>query len=186
MKKSIFVVLLVLALLPSCRNSQPKEKTQHDAEVEFNASLTEDSRSQVLSLADSFMQLLKDNQIDQALGMIYVLSENVLYLPGDNYLKQLRQRFNSFPVCEYTLVSSSFSTPGNNDISYRYEFRPRVDQDTPGPTMKLMFNPVFVEGNWYLTFKDGTQSSKDLAPTEQINDLAPAPEEIRINRRPID
>jgi hypothetical protein len=50
--------------------------------------------------------------------------------------------------------------------------------------MKLMFNPVFIDGQWYLTFKDGSQSSKDLLPENQVHEMAPAPKDIRLNKKP--
>ena len=48
--------------------------------------------------------------------------------------------------------------------------------------MKLMFNPVYIDGSWYLTFKDGSQSSRDLPLDKQIHELAPAPNAPRLNK----
>lgn len=50
--------------------------------------------------------------------------------------------------------------------------------------MKLMFNPVFIDGTWYLTFKDGNQSSRDMREENQIHELAPAPTAPRLNLKP--
>ena len=49
--------------------------------------------------------------------------------------------------------------------------------------MKLMLNPVYVDGQWYLTFKEVGQSSKALPKEKQIHDLAPAPNAPRLNKR---
>jgi hypothetical protein len=42
---------------------------------------------------------------------------------------------------------------------------------------------VYVDGQWYLTFKDGSQSSLDLPVDKQVHELAPAPDAPRLNKR---
>ena len=184
MKRIIFI-LSVLLVVVSCgsRNSGSRQKTQKDAEAEFLSSLTQTDQDLVLEMAEDCMTKLQAGQVEEAVDMIYVLHDNVVYKKSAEYSEQLVQRFtNAFPVKSYERLYYSFSTEGNNDISYSYVFG-----QTPSgtdATMKLMFNPVYVDGNWYLTFKDGSQSSRDLPLDKQVHELAPAPEAIRLNTRP--
>lgn len=181
MKKIIFI-LAAIAVLASC-NRGPKysglhgEKTQLDAEKEFVSSISNADSLAVVSLSEKFMSLLKDGSIAEAVDMIYVLHDNVLYQKNDSFTNELIQRFTMFPVVSYSLNYFSFSTAGNNDISYTYSFT----GDEASSKMKLMFNPVKIDDVWYLTMKDGSQSSRDLPKDKQINDMAPAPAEVRIN-----
>jgi hypothetical protein len=46
-----------------------------------------------------------------------------------------------------------------------------------------MLNPVYVNGKWFLTFKDLGQSSKALPADKQIHELAPAPTAPRLNKK---
>ena len=184
--KRIFILLAAVAVLASCGpkySGSRGEKTQKDAEAEFVSSLTQSDQDAVLALADECMGKLKDGRVDEALDMIYVLYNDVLYKKSATYTEELKRRFQSFPVRSFERVYYSFSTEGNNDISYSYVFIPPTDTD-PAETMKLMFNPVFIDGTWYLTFKDGNQSSRDMREENQIHELAPAHTAPRLNLKP--
>ena len=184
--KRFSILLLSLLVLVSCGprySGLNGVKTQKDAEAEFTASLTDKAKSDVEELADRCMELLKDGSVDEAVDMIYVLYNDVVYKKSDSYTLQLQRRFRTFPVLSYERLYTSFSTEGNNDISYQYVFK-EASEGSPASTMKLMFNPVYVDGEWYLTFKEMGQSSKDLPVDKQINDQAPAPNTPRLNKRP--
>ena len=183
--KKIFILLAAVAVLVSCG---PKysglhgEKTQKDAEAEFTSSLTKSEKKAVLDLADECMRKLQSGRVDEAVDMIYVLYNDVVYKKSASYTADLVARFKAFPVRSYERLYYSFSTEGNNDISYSYIFAPSK-KGVGGETMKLMFNPVYVDGLWYLTLKEQGQSSKDLAPDKQIHELAPAPNAPRLNKK---
>ena len=181
MKRLIFI-LSILALVASCRsNNGSHQKTQKDAEAEFISSLTQSDQDAVLALADDCMTKLRDGQVREAVDMIYILHDDVVYQKNAEYTEELVNRFeNIFPVRSFERRYYSFSTQGNNDISYTYSFG---DTDDGSHTMRLMFNPVFVDGQWYLTLKDGSQSSKDLPVDKQVHELAPAPQSIRLNKQ---
>ena len=180
----LFILLAFLSVLASCGpkySGSRGEKTQKDAEVEFLASLSQSDQDAVLALADECMDKLQAGQVDEAVGMINVLYNNVVYKKSASYTQDLVQQFQRFPVLSYERLYYSFSTEGNNDISYSYVFAP-ASGGKPAQTMKLMFNPVYIDGSWYLTFKDGSQSSRDLPVDKQIHELAPAPVAPRLNK----
>lgn len=186
--KKLFILLVAFAVLASCGpksnySGSNGEKTQKDAEAEFVTSLTNDSQEAVLALADECMGMLQSGQVEEALDMIYVLYDDVVYKKSDSFTSDLAMRFRMFPVRSFERLYYSFSTEGNNDISYSYVFEPAKD-GKPAQTMKLMFNPVYVDGEWYLTFKDVGQSSRDLPVENQIHELSPAPSAPRLNKKP--
>ncbi len=180
--KKLLLILVSLSLLCSCHHYSGSrgEKTQIDAEKEFRAALTTADTTSVLALSEQFMQALHNGRVQEAVDMIYVLYQDVVYKKSAEYTAELIQRFSMFPVLSYKMLYYNFSTEGYNDISYSYSFEKPVD-GTGAPSIKLMLNPVYVDGVWYLTLKDGTQSSLDLPKEKQIHDLAPAPPKIRVN-----
>lgn len=184
--KRFFILLAAFSVLASCAprySGSNGEKTQKDAESEFLSSLTESDESAVLALADECMSKLQAGQVEEAVDMIYVLYDDVVYKKSASFTAELLQRFRFFPVRSFERLYYSFSTEGNNDISYSYVFAPATDGGV-AQTMKLMFNPVFVDGEWYLTLKDVGQSSRDLPADKQIHELAPAPGAPRLNKKP--
>lgn len=176
-----FVSLVALALFAFSCNNSPKVKTYQDAEKEFLASLTELDTFTVLAMGQEFMQdLMVGGNLDSALASLTLVEYNVLYKVGDNTIEELKARYSKHPVTDYACIRYSFSTPGNNDLVYRYTTNGELGT---GPGMKLVFNPVKVEGNWYLTLKDAYQSSLDVHEDDQVHPLSPAPDPIRLNRK---
>lgn len=180
MKKALIFILLSATLIAGCK--QNKIVTYQDAENAFLKSLTPQDTMEVMTAADDFMTFLQEGNVNEALSRLNVLyTDNVLYKPSDEYLNNLRSRFERMPVIKYHLDHFAFSTAGVNDICYRYSIS-EPDENGSAPTIKLVLNPVKVGKNWYLTLKDGSQASMDKLDDGQINPMAPAPEPIRLNK----
>lgn len=180
MKKTLFILAVTALLVSSCGprySGDNGEKTQKDAEAEFVSSLSPSDSLALMEKTEKCMSLFAEGNVAEAVDMIHVLYNSVVYKKSASYTAELINRFTSFPVLSYKLNYVSFSTQGNNDVSYTYLFGP-----DDAYSMKLMFNPVFVDGEWYLTFKDGSQSSRDLPLNKQIHEMAPAPADIRLNK----
>lgn len=180
MKKLLFILAVLSVLVSSCGpkySGSHGEKTQKDAEAEFLSTLTPSDSLALVEKTEKCMKLLSEGKLVEAVDMIHVLYQSVVYKKSASYTAELISRFSMFPVVSYKLNYVSFSTQGNNDVSYTYQFGPDESY-----SMKLMFNPVLVDGEWYLTFKDGSQSSRDLPLDKQIHELAPAPKDIRLNK----
>ncbi len=178
MKKFAFV-LLALAVLASCKNEQ-KFRTYEMAETEFRQSLTFKDTLAVLVLGQNFMDAMKAGTLDLELSNLCVVYNDTLYKVSDRSLLQLRQRFGSAAISDYALASYNFSTPGINDLSYRYTMDGKVGSS---PAFKITFNPVKVGDAWFLTLKDGDMSSIAKDPAAQVHPLSPAPNPIVLNTR---
>lgn len=185
--KKLVIVLFVASLLVSCNCGKKNQtlKTYQDAEQEFVSTLSVVDTLAVLSATDAVMESLKVGDVSTALSNVYVVYNDVLYQLADRTIAELTDRFTNFPVLDYSFEKLSFSTPAINDVSYRYTFGRPTDGSAPA-TMKLVFNPVKIGGTWYLTLKDGNQSSKDLAENRQLHPLAPAPDTVVLNQRVVE
>ena len=126
--------------------------------------LTAEDTAQMLNLSRSCMDTLKAGHIDEALQMLYVMRDGkAIPLPAEKE-QQLRKNFKYFPVIDYTLDYYTFSNVDNNDVKFRIEFFKHTGPDDKTPnTIGFMFNPVKIDGTWYLTVKEATQESH---PTE--------------------
>lgn len=120
--------------------------------------------------------------MEEAVDMITVLSNNVVYKPSDRYYLELVSRFRSMRISSYNIEKYYFTTEGNNDVCYLTK---SVTSDGEATMeIRITFNPIKVDGTWYLALKDGNQSSKLLPKDRQIHDMAPAPESVRLNTKP--
>ena len=178
MKYNFFCVFSLLLAFMAC-NSSPKVLTYADAERQFLSSITEDDTLQVISMGSAFMENLKSGQLDSALNVLCVVDNYILYKLGDESIENMRARFRALPVVDYCLARYSFSTQASNDLVYRYSFSGPL---SGAPGMKIVLNPVKIEGQWYLAIKDGYQYSDDLSPEDRHQPLDIAPYPVRLNK----
>lgn len=134
--------------------------------------LTAEDTAQILSLSRSCMDTLKAGNVDAALKMLYAMRDGkAVSLPAEKE-KQLRKNFKYFPVINYKLDYYSFSNIDNNDVKFQIEFFKHTDPSDNTPnTIGFMFNPVKIDGTWYLTVKEATQETtqEDTEGNTQAN-----------------
>ena len=180
MKKFFIILSASLLVLASCAPKGPR--TYGDAEREFQASLTQSDTLEVLMMGQEFMENLTAGNFDEAFESIAVVYKNVLYKASPEWLSELKDRYAGLQPSEYDVLSLNFSTPGINDLVYRYSVGgPLLDS---APAFKLVLNPVKVEDTWYLTLKDAYMASQDSDRWGKTLPNAPAPEPITLNRKP--
>ena len=170
-KKSftVIAVLLMVFAYVSCTSGHKQPKTAFDnkvaEELEFSKRLTSEDTLQMLKLADDCMELLKNKDIDGAIAMLNEYddsTEQVSPLSGDTE-KRLRHTFKVFPVLKYDREYFSFMREGVNDVRYKIWFAEEPNPEKNGePVTRLMFNPVLVDGQWYLCVKKFGQDYNDL------------------------
>ncbi len=115
----------------------------------------------MLSLCDSCMELLKNNEMGRALDMLCEYDDSTKEInPLSDQGRQIySKKFSFFPVLDYGRSYYSFQLEGLNDVKYEVTFREGPDgrQKTA-----YMFNPVRVEGKWYLCVKNADDEIDEL------------------------
>lgn len=147
----ITIAILLSVSLTSCH----KDKSKSEQVLEFRSELTEQDTTQMLKLCDDCMELLKNRQIDKALGMLHEYDDSLKTVSPltAEMTKRYEHVFNTFPVYEYTRSYYSFQLEGLNDVKYDIMF---AENDKTAKTA-FMFNPVRVDGTWYLCVKRADQ-----------------------------
>ncbi len=151
----LFPLLLACSLVFfSCGKKQPR-----DERAEFRSSLTKEDTTQMLALCDRCMETLKAGRTDEALAMLHLYDDSTrTVLPlSEQKQRELRRTFKLFPVVNYSLVYYTFTTQGLNDVKYSVEFFEKPAGDPTPNSIGFMFNPVKVDGQWYLTVKEADQ-----------------------------
>lgn len=105
----------------------------------------------MLKLADDAMVKLKNNQIDAVLATLYTYNEedNEVIPLVDDEKARIKKSFQVFPVHSFKRRFFSFQLEGCNDVNYEIEFDTLDHSKT-----QFMFNPVKIDGIWYLTVKN--------------------------------
>lgn len=156
MKKNIvFILVCIFAIcLVSC-NSR-REKTTAEEIYEFRSQLTQEDSVEMLKLCDEAMELLKNKNFDQVLGMIYEYNDSTKEAKPLSEItrKKYLNTFETFPVLEYRRKYFSFMLEGCNDVKYEVVFATAENAGTPEPPKtSYMWNPVKIDGTWRLCVK---------------------------------
>lgn len=152
----IMFIALVAVFISSCK----EKKTRMQQIQEFRNSLSSTDTTQMLKLCNDCMDLLKAQKVESALSMLYEYNDSTKEVQPltDKTRKQYERRFKVFPVLEYTMDYYSFQLEGVNDVKYRITFALEENPEQNGNAVTaMMFNPVKVDGVWYLTIKNGTE-----------------------------
>ena len=184
--KKILAVLCTLCLLAACHNGGRKNQkfnTFESAQASFAATITPADSAAVIAATEEFMSLVKSGEIDAALSHIYVVDNDTLFLPAPQSLASIKSKFTLFPVLSYKMTDIAFQTSAINDVTYQYVFQEAAEGSNPA-TLKIAFNPVKVDGKWYLTLKDGNMTSKSMQQDLQMNPMAPAPKDVKLPVKP--
>lgn len=152
-----FSVIIALLLFVSC--GQPT-KTKEDAIADFQESLTAKDSLAMLELTENCMQLLKKGDINQALDLLYMYDESAhtVTILSEQEREVLGKKFSMFPVKDYKLVYYSFQLEGLNDVKYDVAFGMEDAETGALPHTSYMFNPVKLDGEWYLSVKMASQA----------------------------
>lgn len=152
--KYSFLILSAALLATSCKENKSRTEQVHD----FQAELTAEDSTEMLRICDDCMKLMKDGRLEEALKSMYEYdeeSESVAPLSEETYNMYMR-RFQMFPVLDYDMEYFSFQLQGCNDVKYRVLFSEGTETSPEG-YIGFMFNPVKVDGRWYLSVKRGDQ-----------------------------
>lgn len=156
MKKVLLPLLsFALVLFVAC-------KGEHKTESQiFQEGLTAQDSTTMLQKCDSCMQFLSEGRIDEALAMLVEYDDSLQQVSplSDETRASYMRKFTLFPVIKYELQYMSFTSSGLNDAKYEVQFGP---DEAGAPKTSYMFNPVKIEGQWYLCVKSANQSVDDM------------------------
>lgn len=171
---SVFIVTL-----SSCQQKSQKEVnnemlTLAEAEAQFISNLCKADTDTVINMSTQFMEKLRMGELKNAIKMLYTINGLQLDTLSTKQQRQYLQKFEAFPVRSYQLSYYSFSTQGNNDVKFIYDFsEPNAKQKS---LLSIMFNPIKIDNQWYLTLKGKNNYSQEQLNTPHKQ--SPAPMEI--------
>lgn len=124
--------------------------------MEFRSTLSNSDTTQMLQLCDEAMEQLKNHSYEKVLSSLYEYNDSTKEVKplSEATMRQYRSNFETFPVIEYRRVYYSFLLEGCNDVKYEVVFATpeQTGTDEPAKTA-FMFNPVKIDGQWYLCVK---------------------------------
>lgn len=161
MKKILFLILFITSLFVfvSC-NQNNKKQSKEEQVTEFVSQLTEADTTAMLDACDNCMKMLQDGKIDEVMNVLYEYDDSLNQVNplSESTVQRYRRVFTMFPVIDYVRQYYSFQLEGLNDVKYSVKFTPDNEETgEKGAQTTFMFNPVKVDGSWYVTVKRADQ-----------------------------
>lgn len=145
-----FVVLLLTFTFTGC-----KEKSSRQIESKPLMELSAKDTSDVIKLCSDYLDLLKQQQYEDAIDMLYCIDtlQNINKLSGEQ-LQNVQRMYRVFPVLEYHLENLEFTTEFDTRVRYSIEFFEKAADDKRPNTTAVYFRPIRKDKQWYLTMYD--------------------------------
>lgn len=163
-KLSFFLILTVaLSVFVACGKKE-KAPTIEDIKAELlpqtTMELSTNDTTTVTDLTNQFLDLLKNKDLDGAMGMIYYLKngEEIVSLPED-LEKQHRMVLGNFLGLSYRIESIKFLTETDCQVRYAVTLFEKKDDDPVSNQISFFIKPVRRHGQWYLTMADSQTDS---------------------------
>ena len=159
MKRIIIPVLMlsVLVLVCSCSScSSDKKKNDYveplipEAEMQYKS---EDTLN-INSLIDQYMGLMAENKVDDAINMLHLLKDGEIVPLDGKQLKEFKTAWSKMHVYGVKKKGFMLHSDKNNDVKILLQIMPNGDLDKEIGVAAQHINPVYKEGQWYLTLYD--------------------------------
>lgn len=164
-KLSVNVIVLVVVLtLVSC-GKQRQTQTLKEMERKYIAPaemvLTANDTTEVRTMVEHFLSLLKDGNSDDAVDMLYYLrGDSVVKLPDDLAALQ-RSMYRRIHGVRYEIERLTFLTEKDSEVKYKVILFERKENDTRPNEISGFLKPVRRDGTWFLTLADDMTDSNN-------------------------
>lgn len=158
MKRIIIPVLLLLAVVlvsscSSCSDNKKKTNTNPylpEPELKTDA---EDTLA-INELLDHYMGLLAENRVEDAVNMLNRVKDGEVVPLEAKEANGFKSAFSKLHIYGVKKKGFLLRSAKNNDITILLQIVPSGDLDKEIGVTAQHINPVFKEGQWYLTLLD--------------------------------
>lgn len=163
MRKLFYLCILsgFVLTIASCGNKKAQTETsavedfiKENPRYDTTMVRSHDDSTTIVKLSTDYLDLLKQGNIDEALNLLYELSDSSNVKPlSDSRKNEIKNNLLRFPVLSYTIDEFRLYTDFDTDVRYTYVFmeKPANAPENLPNTMKGVLNPVRIGSNWYLT-----------------------------------
>lgn len=154
MKYRYLIILFIGLLTYSCSkkvNSPQESQTEVNPRMDKAMKRTAKDTIAIVKVTEEYLELLKQNQLEEAVNKLYDLRDGILYALREDQKVQMRSKLSEFPVFSFAITSYAIYSEFDTEVYYKTElFDKKGDVNQPN-TMKFMIKPCRVKGKWYLT-----------------------------------
>ncbi|MCR4602010.1 MAG: hypothetical protein K5683_00575 [Prevotella sp.] len=164
-KHLFFAVAVVALLLAACKGeNKPKPQAPNEPQME----VTNFDSTTVRQLAADFLELVKQERLDEAMNQLYVYeNEKIMPLPDDQR-EECKFMLGMHHVYDYSVVGVNFFKETDSEVKYKLYIQDPGKHSNPA-TINGMIKPIRIDGTWYITLANREGKSFDKAFNEHAH-----------------
>ena len=170
---SVAVVLLMAFVFASvgCKEKQVKEETPF---TEFEMAMTDQDTTRVTDLVNSFFELVENDQITDAVAMLYEDCDSDIYgepqLLDNDQMEKVTNLLKSLPIVNHRIDYIKFSQTWENEVKVTAIIAEASD-DRPEIKTVFFFKPVDYLGGWHLCMINTNEGDRRLIKNVQADSM---------------
>lgn len=144
----------MIVILAACSGSKKKSSDELPVTRPATMVFTENDTTEINQMVNTFVEYVNSGKISDASAMLYT----VQYDRVEEMSLEKRQKFEAFfttiPYKRCEVKSFHLGGAKDNKVQLALLMTPDADLETGKGIIKLVLNPVTIEGKWYLTLRD--------------------------------
>lgn len=166
---SLFAMVLVLALASCNSCGSKKEQRMGPPPTQFEETMTSKDTVAVKELVDKFFTFVKENNFDEAAGMLYRAAKEPNGEPellNNEEMADVRTMLRSVPMIDYRIEYIKFDEAEENEVLC-YVIIQHANGDMPEMSTKMFFKPINYMGNWLLCLTNTEYGDKGVVKPDK-------------------
>lgn len=157
--KYISFIVVILSMLSCNGNKTQESETIYDPRKDMTMERSSRDTSDLFRLSQSFLDCLKNHDIDGALNLVYDIDNGQVQSLSAERKIELERILTAFPVDSYKIDEMLLYSDSDTEIRYTVVMFQKPEGDDRPNTFKGSLSPYRIDGKWYLTIP--TQKSEN-------------------------
>ena len=169
-KSSLYFIVLAMALfMGSCGGDKKKSSTEDVKYPQPNMELSAADTTEVIALTNQFLDRLRAEKFDEAVGMIFFLNGDSIESLSNDRARGQKALLIRCKGVRYDIDYFKFSEEKDNIVKYTVTMFEK-DADDPRPNKTSFFlKPIRRDGKWFLTMADSMSDTNHMNGTNIEN-----------------
>lgn len=169
-KSSLYLVVLVAALtLGSCGGNKKNVKKELSELPKPSMDLNAADTAEVVSLTNQFLDRLRAEKFDEAVGMIFFLNGDSIEVLSNDRARGQKALLERCKGVRYDVDYFVFSEEKDNIVKYTVTMFEKDANDPRPNTTSFYLKPIRRDGKWFLTMADSMSDTNQLNGTRIQN-----------------
>ena len=149
----IFCCLILAVMLTGCSNNKKKTEQFDERGLPIFSFDNEDSIA-VRKLGDEYVARFSSKNFDAAADMLYTVRNDSVRPLSDSSRAGFVEAMKHIPMQGCAIKEQTLRSDKDNQMRIAILMTPNGDLETERGTVNFFLNPVYIDGQWYLTLLD--------------------------------